>query len=277
MLKALAIKGCKNLEAAELDTPNLVSRNSLMNKLSSYSFNTTSLQEVGLSFYLSCSFILCLDKLKEVVGKFNGYEGLNLVIHFEVLNEKILDRGFKSKFSQKRSFYVVKVEKLNGEEDSENSKRKECTAFNQGQPCDQGFELSSANLLAGAFSAFLHGHENLPFPYALPRRHSPSYMHPSVHKYFPDPCGAFPDKPPMYRSPFASGFSATVTPTFTAAVSEGELVKVVGVTLRVLPAWDRLRATVSITSSDFFFFVVVDTTSFGSSHSSASRIFCSGS
>lgn len=84
MLKLLAIKGCKNLEAAELDTPNLVSRNSLMNKLSSYSFNTTSLQEVGLSFYLSCSFILCLDKLKEVVGKFNGYEGLNLVIHFEV-------------------------------------------------------------------------------------------------------------------------------------------------------------------------------------------------
>lgn len=69
MLKVLAIKGCKNLEAAELDTPNLVSLNSLMNKLS-YSFNTTSLQEVGLSFYLSCGFILCLDKLKEFVGKF---------------------------------------------------------------------------------------------------------------------------------------------------------------------------------------------------------------
>lgn len=53
MLKVLAIKGCKYHEAAELDTPNLVSLNSLMNKLS-YSFNTTSLHEVGLSFYLSC-------------------------------------------------------------------------------------------------------------------------------------------------------------------------------------------------------------------------------
>lgn len=82
--KVLAIKGCKNLEAAELDTPNLVYLNSLMNKSSSYSFNTTSLQEVGLSFYLSCSFFLCLDKLKEFVGKLNSYEGLNLVIHFEV-------------------------------------------------------------------------------------------------------------------------------------------------------------------------------------------------
>lgn len=30
--------------------------------------------------------------------------------------------GFKSKFSQRHSLYVVKVEKLNGEEDSENSK-----------------------------------------------------------------------------------------------------------------------------------------------------------
>ena len=55
-----------------------------MSKLSSYSFNATNLQEVGLSFYLSCSFILCLDKLKEFVGKFYSYEGLNMVIHFEV-------------------------------------------------------------------------------------------------------------------------------------------------------------------------------------------------
>lgn len=38
------------------------------------------------------------------------------------MNEKILNMGFKSKFSQRHSLYVVKVEKLNGEEDSENSK-----------------------------------------------------------------------------------------------------------------------------------------------------------
>jgi hypothetical protein len=83
-LKSLSLMGCKSLEAVELDTPNLVSLNCMMNKLPFYSINTTSLQEVGLTFDLSSSFTLCFDKLKELVGKFNGYEGLNLVIHSKV-------------------------------------------------------------------------------------------------------------------------------------------------------------------------------------------------
>ena len=80
----LKLEKCTDLEVVEVDTPNLVSLQYRLNKCLFHSFNAPSLQEVELELDLGSCITLWFDKLKELVGKFNSTEGLNLVIHSEV-------------------------------------------------------------------------------------------------------------------------------------------------------------------------------------------------
>ena len=83
-LKMLKLEKRTDLEVVEVDTPNLVSLQYRLNKCLFHSFNAPSLQEVELELDLGSCITLWFDKLKELVGKFNSTEGLNLVIHSEV-------------------------------------------------------------------------------------------------------------------------------------------------------------------------------------------------